>query len=261
MLLLDCGGIFVDQGRDMDLVTEVNLMALEMMAYDVLNLGSTDLAFARSGLYRPDHPVPFSFVSSNWPDKPSWVKNDVVKDVGGIRVAVLGVMPSQAKGKEDGNGIPPKIAIKNLIGRLRQKTDFIILLVQDESDDLGWLSEEKDDIGLVVFCGDKPLDNADMKREPPVVEPGIRGQHISLVHVALQKNGDAILGERKTIYLDENFEEDFRFNDVINASFAKKYEMRQEKERIERLQKLHKDLQKGLDLDPEEFMRQYQSKP
>ena len=134
ILLLDCGAVF-DTQRDK---AELILNAMELMGYDALNLGGPEFFLGEEFLEHTRSHVSFPYIASNLlfdGGRLPWTKEYVIKEVGGIRVAVLGVLnpdeltqlPNQDRVKEL-QVIPPEAALNKLLPEVREKADLVVLL-------------------------------------------------------------------------------------------------------------------------------------
>ena len=122
---------------------------MELMRYDALNLGSPEFMFGKEFLEQARSQVSFPYIASNLLDGGSripWTREYIIKEVGGIKVAILGVLDpdgltrlpdrERVKGLE---AIPPEAALNRLLPEVRGKADLVILLSQfDVEKPLRW---------------------------------------------------------------------------------------------------------------------------
>ena len=119
---------------------ELQLKAMERMGYDALNLGSPEFHFGKEFLERTHSSVSFPYIASNLlygGSRLPWTREYVIKEVGGIKVAILGIFdpddlkniprPGDAKGFEV---LPPETTLNRLLPEVRGKADLVILLSQ-----------------------------------------------------------------------------------------------------------------------------------
>lgn len=136
ILVLDSGAFFAGgildeytQNTELDIQrTKVNIKAMEMMKYDVVNVGDDEFNFGRAFLEERISDTKIPFISCN-------IRSDkiapfIIKDVGGIKIAIIGVNGLFAKQKaSELEFIEPKIAVKSAVEALKKKNvDIIILL-------------------------------------------------------------------------------------------------------------------------------------
>ena len=82
------------------------------IGYDALNLGTREFHLGLDFLESVSSALSFPFLSSNLVHEKSrltWLKDYIIKNVGGLRVAILGVMPSHALEK-----VPNPERVENL---------------------------------------------------------------------------------------------------------------------------------------------------
>jgi len=131
------------------------------MGYDVVNVGEKDLMMGVKFLSEVSPKAKFSFISTNLVDKKTGkcvFKPFVIKEVAGLRIAVLGLLDDQfnptLQEKDPGLSIiEPLSALKATMKGLREYCDFIVILSQlGESKDKK-LAGENRDIDLILGGG------------------------------------------------------------------------------------------------------------
>ncbi|MBU0503388.1 MAG: hypothetical protein ABH882_03340 [Candidatus Omnitrophota bacterium] len=159
ILVLDSGGFFAGgladeytQNTDLDKKrTLVNLKALELMKYDVLNLGDNEFNFGREFLQQAIKDVKVNFVCGN-------VKLDnvlpyIIKELAGVKIGIIGVAPVSMAPKTGGLDIQEPISkVRQIAEELRSKSvDIIILLSQLGEDEDTRLVKEVPGIDVVMI--------------------------------------------------------------------------------------------------------------
>ena len=74
---------------------ELHLKAMERMGYDALNLAGPELSLGKEFLERSRSLVSFPYIASNLlyeGGRLPWIREYVIKEVGGIKVAILGIL-------------------------------------------------------------------------------------------------------------------------------------------------------------------------
>lgn len=247
VLLLDCGGVFADSGKNLKLKADISLKAMNLMDYDAMNLGSPEFSLGIDFLKNVRSAVSFPFISSNLvydKIKLPWIKDYIIKNVGGLRVAILGVMPSDAfenvsnpRYVEDLKIIPQETALKNLLPEVRKKADFVILLSQLGFEATTSLVNKLNGIDLAISYGRKRMGHPD-KGGTLVVHTGSRGKSLGFLQITMGESGEIIEHQWKTIKLDESVVENKRIAKLINDDFyekARKLKKELEQERSELL--------------------------
>jgi 2',3'-cyclic-nucleotide 2'-phosphodiesterase (5'-nucleotidase family) len=266
VLLLDCGGALRDGGKNAQMESELTLEAMHLMGYDAVNLGSRDFAFGTDLLKHAYSALSLPFISSNLANHEGslhWAKNHIIKDVGGIRVAILGVMPSHALEKVPNPGyvenlkiIPPETAVNDLIARLRREADFIILLSQLGFNATSLLVNTVSGIDLAISSGGSTQGHLGKDGTIPVVQTGSRGDQLGHLQVTLRETGELSIGRGQLIALDESVPADDRMTKIISDTVSEKFLEERRLELEKRRQQMHQELMEGLKLTPEEFFEQ-----
>jgi 2',3'-cyclic-nucleotide 2'-phosphodiesterase (5'-nucleotidase family) len=270
LLLVDCGGFFADRGRDLKLKNDVSLKAMNLMGYDALNLGSREFSLGVDFLKSASSDMVFPLVTSNLVYKDSRLpfgKKYIIKNAGGLKVAILGVMPVEAFEKvsnpqyADGlKIIPPETALKNLLPTVRKKADFIILLSQCGFETTTSLVNNLNGIDLAISCGKaKPCceGNDDATR---VVQTGSRGKQLGFLQVTMSNTAEILLGQGQLIELDKSVHADKAISKIIRDAFAGKAREKKRLATEKKRENLHKNLMDGLQSTPMKYFELQQKR-
>jgi 2',3'-cyclic-nucleotide 2'-phosphodiesterase (5'-nucleotidase family) len=256
VLLLDCGAVFDPQSDNV----ELHLKAMERMGYDALNLGSPELYLGKESLERTHSQVSFPYIASNLlygGGRLPWIREYVIKDVGGIKVAILGILdpddlqkiPSQddAKGFEV---MPPRAALERLLSEVRGKADLVILLSQlGEAKTLA-LVEAVRGIDVAIFSERNYLVTP-TEKNVIILQTGSRGTTMGLLTITLDDKRVLSVSERRDVPLDRSVPDNERILGLVETY---------KKEQAIKEEKMKKELMEGLQLTPEEFMKRYREK-
>ena len=252
VLLLDCGAVFDDQ-QD---TAELHLKAMELMGYDALNLGSPELNFGKEFLERTHSQVSFPYIASNLlygGSRVPWTREDIIKEVGGIKVAILGILdPDDLKKiprQDDVKGyeiIPPEAALDRLLPEVRGKADLVIVLSQLDEAKTRVLVEAARGIDVSVSSGDSSI----LYRKPSennviILNTGTKGRTMGLVTITLDDKRVLSVSERRDVPLDRSVPD--------NGEILGLVEMHKKAQAI----KAQKELMGVLQLTPQEFMERY----
>jgi 5'-nucleotidase/UDP-sugar diphosphatase len=257
VLLLDCGAVF-DTQKDK---AELLLTAMELMGYDALNLGGPELFLGIEFLEhtRSHVSVSFPYIASNLLYSGSrlpWTREYVIKEVGGIRVAILGVLnpdglapppiQEQAKGLEV---IPPEAALNRLLPEVREKADLVILLSLFGAEKTRALVKAVKGVDVAISSGSDDLFFTEAAAESTVLlHTGYLGKTMGLVKIALDEKRALSVSEKRYVPLD-NFVPGNRGIERLVENYKKA--------QAAKLQQVDKKLMEGLKLSPEEFMERY----
>jgi len=159
-LFLDSGGFFAggildEYTQDKQLDTQrtlVNLKAMELMKYDAVNIGDGEFNFGLNFLQENIDKINLTFLSCNISAdnlnlKTNPIKQSIVKDAGGVKIGIIGIVDPLIAQKTQGLKIvEPKAAVANQVAELRKTgVNIIVLLSQlSENEDLNLVNEIKD---------------------------------------------------------------------------------------------------------------------
>ncbi|MHB8773166.1 MAG: bifunctional UDP-sugar hydrolase/5'-nucleotidase [Syntrophales bacterium] len=258
VLLVDSGAVFGRQKETADL----HLKAMELMGYDALNLGSPELYFGRKFLAHTRSSVPFPYLASNLlygGGRLPWAREYIIKEVGGIRVAILGILGPEAlkdvprrDQEKEFEVIPPKAALERLLPEIRKMADLVVLLSQLDEEETRTLLQTANGIDVMVIPQSK---QALVTITPPekmvVVRTGTDGMTLGMVTVRLDNKRFPTVSERRTIPLDGSVPDN---KEILRLVETQKREQALQQEREKR------ELIEGLKLTPQEFMERHRRK-
>jgi 5'-nucleotidase/UDP-sugar diphosphatase len=256
VLLLDCGAVFNNQKDN----AELNLKAMERMGYDALNLGIPELLFGKAFLERTRSQVSFPYIASNLlygGGRLPWIREYVIKEVGGIKVAILGILDPEDFKKipfvgdvKEFEVISPEAALDRLLPEVRGKADLVILLSQ--------LNEVKNRALVEAVRGMDVVIYSERGRlvQPPeknviFLETRTRGMAMGLLTITLDDKEARSVNERRYLYLDSSVPDNGEILGLVQR-YKKEQEIKKEEK--------DKELKEGLKLTPQEFMERYRQK-
>lgn len=239
---------------------------MNFMKYDGMNLGATELALGINYLQEEASNITFPFLSTNLTSEKEYpfLKQVVIKDVGGFRVAILGAMPVNAikplndiENKTNLKVLPPIQAIKERMSELKKTSDFIVLLSQLPQDQLKGLLNEVDGIDLVISChhpGEAALTTS-KKISSVTIEPG--GLEIGYLKIEKDDKGHTKIIEEKKVILDKSVPRDEKVRERIEKNYVLK--IREEKD-LERRKQIDKEARQLWELTPDEYLNRMHEK-
>lgn len=260
ILLLDCGSLFAPQVEEGG--AELQLKVMERLGYDAMGLGIPELHYGREFLERSRSLVSFPYIASNLlygGVRPSWVKEYVIKEVGGVKAAILGILdPEEFEhrlGSADEKGFKvtsPREALERLLPEVKGKADIVVLLSQLDETRNRELVGEIPGIDVSVSSGMSGQLMSMMIPQGRVVilNTGIVGTTLGQVTLAFdgQKQPRVRAQERKTLSLGDGVPAQLEIEGLVQT-YKKERELRQEK--------MERELKDGLKLSPQEFMERY----
>ena len=256
VLLLDSGAVFGDQ-KD---TAELQLQAMELMGYDALNLGSPEFNFGKEFLEHTRSQISFPYVASNLlygGSRLPWTREYIIKEVGGIKVAILGIsdpdrlakLPDQEQAKGLGV-IPPEAALNRLLPEVRGKADLVILLSQFDIEKTLALAKAVKGVDVMISSGnDNPYFAPEPGNENTVLlQTGSLGKTMGLIKITLDEKRALRVSERRYVPLDSSVPDNEEIKRLLEP-FKKAQVTKQEKVLQEQMERLK--------LSPEEFMERY----
>ncbi len=258
VLLLDGGAVFNNQ-KD---TAELMLNAMELMGYDALNLGSPEFFFGKEFLEHTRSHVAFPYIASNLLSNGSklpWMKEYIIKEVGGIRVAILGVLNpkglAQLPNREqlkDLQVILPETALTRLLPAVREKADLVILLSRFDVRETVALVKATKGVDVAISSGSDDVFYAEPLEDTIILQTGSLGKTIGLVKITLDEKHRVGVSERKHVPLFSTVPDN-----VAIARLVEKHKEAQAARVVQKQKERQKELMDGLKLSPEEFMERY----
>jgi 5'-nucleotidase/UDP-sugar diphosphatase len=230
---------------------------MERMGYDALNLGIPELLFGKAFLERTRSQVSFPYIASNLlygGGRLPWIREYVIKEVGGIKVAILGILDPEDFKKIPLGGdvkgfevISPEAALDRLLPEVRGKADLVILLSQLNEVKNRALVEAVREMDVVIYSERGRL------VQPPeknviFLETRTRGMTMGLLTITLDDKGARSVNERRYLYLDPSVPDNGEIQALV-STYKKEQEIKKEEK--------DKELMEGLRLTPEQFMERY----
>lgn len=148
-LLLDTGNVLSGGSADEIVVGKIIMDQMRRMGYSAVNIGRTELA-AGAEYILANHDL---LLSANVQITGSGsIKQYSIVETDGLKVAVSGVVFSGLCGK----GVSfarADLALGNIISRMREKADYIVLLVDGTADQAKDLANDFPEVALILYKG------------------------------------------------------------------------------------------------------------
>ena len=260
VLLLDGGVLFDNYGDKADLLVK----AMQLMGYDALNLGSTEFFFGKEFLEHTHAHVSFPYIASNLLDgggRLPWTREYVIKEVGGLRVAILGILDpdglAQLPNKEQVKElqvIPPETVLNRLISEVKEKADLVILLSQFGAEKTQALVKAVHGIDVAISSGGDDLffSQTQTRERPILLHTRFLGKTMGLLKITLDEKQTLSVTENRHVTLDNSVP-----NNEQVARLVENFKKDKVKKEASLVEKQRKELMEGLQLSPEEFVEQY----
>jgi 5'-nucleotidase len=261
LLLLECGGVLPDRDAAEDRLTaELTIKAMGKMGYAAMNLGAGDFSLGADFLTSIKAEVKFPLISSNLMRKDTgeaFGETYIIRNMGEIKIAVLGVMPSEAfkrisnpKYFENLEIIPPETALQKLVPEVRKQADMVLLLSQCGFEETVLLMNTVKGIDFAISSGSGKKGCLEHITQPPdtsnIFEATYKG--IGLGYLKLTYEDKKIVShENQTITLFKPAPAE----DLVSNLFDEVKKMTGAQER----QQMEAEAKELLKLKPEEYMK------
>jgi 2',3'-cyclic-nucleotide 2'-phosphodiesterase (5'-nucleotidase family) len=237
------------------------LNAMELMGYDALNLGSQEFHFGKEFLEHTRSHVSFPYIASNLlygGRRIPWTREYVIKEVGGIKVAILGVLnpddlaqlPNQEQVK-DLQVIPAETALNSLLPEVRGKADLVILLSRFDVKETIALVKATKGVDVAISSGSDDVFFAVAPENTVLLQTGSLGKTLGLLKITLDEKRVSV-SERRHVPLISSVPDN-----AAVARLVEKFKKTQENKAPDLAKRKQKELMEGLQLSPEEFMERY----
>lgn len=169
---------------------------MQLMDYDALNLGESELRFGRAFLDEQREKAGFPFLSANLVDHRSGKRlyeAYVIKQAGHLKVGIIGlVSPAPHQGSEL-VAQDPSSTLNNILPKVKEEAHIIVLLTHMNRAEAVELAEELDGINVIVVAHEgklatRPIEVEDML----IVQGGARGMYVGCLQITADTSGRTI---------------------------------------------------------------------
>ena len=244
-------------------MAELHLKAMELMGYDALNLGSPEFNLGKEFLEHTHSRVSFPYIASNLlygGSRLPWTREYIIKEVGGIKVAILGVFDpdglAQIYNQEHVKGleiIPPEVALNRLLPEVRGKADLVILLSRFDVNGTIALVKAVKGVDVAISSGSDQVYFAKEPENTVLLQTGSLGETLGSLKITLDEKRVLSVSDRRHVPLRSSVP-----GNVEIERLVEKYKKAQEDKAADLAKKQQKELMEGLQLSPKEFMERVQ---
>ncbi|TFH66302.1 MAG: hypothetical protein E4G90_04260 [Gemmatimonadales bacterium] len=211
VLLVDCGGSFSSRFSSAagEMLADKSLQVANAMGYAAMNIGPGEFSFGIDFLRKKSSDITFPLVASNlsYAEGVSpFTKSFVITQAGGLKVAILGVMPPgilEAMPKSGTSGlvevIPPDKALALILPVVRKEADIVILLSQLGATETKRLAGDLEGIDLFIYGGgdnqpakcdeDVQASLSTVGSEAPALKTSAKGSHLGYARLSVDDTG------------------------------------------------------------------------
>jgi len=274
---LDCGTIlWPPRGHDLSLDANVFFKSMEIMGYDVVNMGWSELALGPDLLKAAAEDTSFDFISSNIKNEgtdPSIGKRYIIKEVDNIRVAIVGLAPESPPSwwadyakNGDFHWIDPEICLKNTISEIRDRADAVILLSLLGFEKTVTLVDNVKGVDLAICRGPRAPGKLQIGHHGTLISVivGIRGQSLNRIDLNFDQSKQIIEHEYKRIWITGELTGNKQVEDIIAAGKTSEQKDNEDcnaraREKIRQMHiqrlKVEAEMNKNIQMSPQEYMQ------
>jgi len=197
VLLVDSGGFFAGgltdeytQNTELDMLrSRISLKTMELMQYDAVTIADDEFNFGRKFLEDNIAKTKLHFLSAN-------MKSDrtlpyIVKEVGNVKIGIIGVTSLSARQKSDGLEFSQaQPAVKQAVSELKGKGVNLILLLSHlgEDQDLR-LIQDIDGIDIVISGHSRTKEEISTKiNQTIILRPSWQGRRLGRLSLTIENN-------------------------------------------------------------------------
>ena len=243
------------------------IKAMNFIGYDAANLGCRELLYGIDFIINSGHTPKFPIIASNvlfTRDKPEWLNEYIIKRIGGLKVAVLGILPGtgfKTNKIKNYKILSPEATLKKLLPAVKKKSDFVILLSQTGYKPSFDLAAKIKGIDLVISGGWEKVSGSEINGTTRIVQTGVLGENLGILQASINvKTGRKSVGTGRLIVLNKNIPMDTNVLAIIKEgadTLEKDIKLTKKKKDAEQ----HKEFMKGLNLTPLEFKAKLEENP
>ena len=240
MVVVDIGNVFGNPGLQGQLKAEVAMRAMQMMSYDLLNLGRSEFnygnGFLRGEEFLCTQSLGFTLptISANvvYEDTGERVTEPhTIKDCGDCTVGFVGVVSKEYEESIlKANSINSRVievldALNSLskeVSAIRNKVDILVVLADMDLEACEMLVHEVEGIDVII-CGEGNPNTPEPRtiNGVPIVQPGPEGQHIGRLVIGLGQDNRIKTVDNRIVALDGSIsDQQDDIQTVLDSYFA-----------------------------------------
>jgi len=238
-VVVDIGNVFDKPGLQGQLKAEVAIKAMQLMPYDLLNLGSSEFnygnGFLSGGEFLCTQSLEFTLptISANlvYEDTAELVtESHRIKDFDKYKVGFVGVVSKEYEehilSANSINSREVKVldevnALSNKVSAIRNEVDILVVLADMDLDNCETLLNEVEGIDIII-CGEGNPNTPEPRTIDGVyiVQPGPEGQHIGNLVIGLDQNNRIKTVDNSIVALDDSISERKDIQTVLDSYYA-----------------------------------------
>lgn len=227
-LVVDSGGFFAGglmdeytQNTELDMLRSlINLKAMELMRYDAVTIADDEFNFGRRFLEDNIAKAKLRFLSANM--KSDKVSPYIIKEIGKVKIGLIGVTSLSAKQKADGLEFSQaKLGVKQAVSELKGKGVNLILLLSHlgEAEDLR-LIQDINGIDIVVSGHSRTKEEISTKiNQTIILRPSWQGRRLGRLSLTIE-NSRITKYKAEELRLSDKLKDDPDIQNILPECFS-----------------------------------------
>ncbi|NUM33227.1 MAG: hypothetical protein HUU50_01665 [Candidatus Brocadiae bacterium] len=186
------------------------LQIYEKIGYDALNLGQNEVALSSSQIAQVTEKMPIPLISANVLEKDTselLVRPYVIKEVDGVKIAIIGLVNPKAK---TGEGIvlaDPGTAFAKYLPEMLENSHLIFVLSALSIEQIAFLCKNFPQIGMILNTGETGTHLPENKESVVVSSLTAKSRYIQQIRFAFEPSGDLAWVNGGNVPLDESIQD------------------------------------------------------
>ncbi|MFH0871592.1 MAG: hypothetical protein V1878_03770 [bacterium] len=203
------------------------VQAMGKLGYDAYNLGARELSYGQNFIKGQTEEWKVPLLCANLTraeDGKPFTTPYIIKDLGGIKVGVLGLMsslyhPPKSKPEDKELLVGDCVGVaKEIVPKLRQEVDLIVVLGHITMEEATELADKVPGIHLIVLAWAMGIIDPPVQvRETFILSAGTKGTHLGEFYLHLNQEKKVISHHSRLTPLDRKIPEDQEMRGLINS--------------------------------------------
>lgn len=220
---MDAGGVFGTGSVQDKFKAETALQAMNVIGYDALNVGDPELLYGLEYLREQARYLRYPLISANLQEsarRDLLFKPYAVKDLPGLRVAVLGLSAGLIKSGSKNPGLSasnPQETAKKYLEELASKADLVILLADVGYQGAQELARQLKGVDLIITSRDGQYIHSPTKVNGIIIaQSGNQGRYLGQLKIFLDAGKKIAKFEGSLITLDDKVADEFSMRQFLD---------------------------------------------
>ncbi len=185
------------------------LQIYEKIGYDALNLGQYEVALSSSQIVDLAEKTSAPLISANTMDesKNLLVKPYIIKDIEGIKIAIIGLVDNKAKTGEGTFLSDPISSFSQYLPEIQEQSHIILLLSALSSEQISYFSNNFPQISMILNTGETGTHLPENKNAVVLSSLSTKSRYVQQIRFSCQSSGDLSWVNGGNIPLDESIQD------------------------------------------------------